>query len=300
VSMAAAVSNEMVEDFSTSHLPWRLDVSRGSVLEHRTVHMGESWAVDCRLGGMAGRRDAPQIRRTDGEYVAVLLVRHGTETFTQHGRRAQVGAGTAVIWDGVRPGECVSGQDLVKTTFFMPRDLCRDTMPHLDAIVARTVPDSPSLRLLFSWLQTSTSTEDLDGTAAATAGHVAIDLLTSAIGASSNVVLDTRTIRLMEIRAFIDAHFGDSELTVDTIASANAVSTRYLHLLFQETGESCRQYLMRRRQEAAHQLLMSATGLSITEVAHRCGFDTPSSFSRAYRAAFGLSPRASRNARRQT
>jgi AraC-like DNA-binding protein len=288
------VSNEMVAGFATSHLPWRLDVSRDAGLQHRTVELGDLWAVDCRLGGMVGRRDLREIRRTQGEYLAVLLVRHGTEVFTQRGRRAEVGAGTAVVWDGVRPGECFSAGRLLKTTFFIPRELGRETLPRFDSIIGRPLPDSPSLRLLFSWLRTSMGTGDLDEAAATTAGHVAVDLLTSAIGASSSMVLDTRAIRLMEIRDFIDAHMGDPELSVEDIAGATAVSTRYLHSLFQGTGETCRQYLTRRRLEAAHQLLTTQVHLPITEIAHRCGFDSPSSFSRAYRASHGIAPREAR------
>lgn len=76
------------------------------------------------------------------------------------------------------------------------------------------MPGSLSLRLLSSWLQTSTTAEKLDKTAAATAGHIAVDLLTSAIGASSNVALNTPAIRPMESRTVMDAHLGDAELTV--------------------------------------------------------------------------------------
>jgi AraC-like DNA-binding protein len=288
------VSNDMVQGFALSHLPWRLDVSRDAGLQHKTVELGDLWAVDCSLGGMVGRRDLREIRRTEGEYMAVLLVRDGTEVFTQLGRRAEVGAGTAVIWDGVRPGECFSAGHLVKTTFFMPRELGRETLPQFNSIVGRPLPDSPSLRLLFSWLRTSMSAGGLDEAAATTAGHVAVDLLTSAIGASSSMVLDTRAIRLLEVKDFIDSHLGDPELSVDDIAYACAVSTRYLHTLFKGTGETCRQYLMRRRVEAAHQLLNTQTYLSITDVGHRCGFDSPSSFSRAYRAAHGVAPREAR------
>jgi AraC-like DNA-binding protein len=297
VSMVAVVSDEMVTDFSASHLPWQLEVSRESRLEHRAVQLGDSWVVDCRLGGMAGARGVREIRRTAGEYVAVLLVRQGMETFTQSGRKVEVGPGTAMIWDGVRPGECFSGPHLVKSTLFLPREVCRNALPRLDAVLARGVPDSPSLRLLFAWLQTTAAVPALDEDTAAKAGRIAVDLLASALGAIPDLVLDTTSVRLMEIKGFIDAHFGDAELTVEEIASANAVSTRYLHLLFQDTDESCRQYLMRRRREEAHQLLLLAPHLSITQIAHRCGFDNPSSFSRAYRAAYGMPPREARSRR---
>ncbi|MGJ9403547.1 helix-turn-helix domain-containing protein [Arthrobacter sp. KK5.5] len=293
----STVSNEMVNDFSTSHLPWRLNVRRDAVLEHKTVLLGGPWAVDCRLGGMTGRRDSREIERTDGEYVAVLLVRQGRETFTQSGRAAEIAPGYAALWDGVRPSECFSNGTLVKTTLFLPRDLCRDAVPQLETLVARPLPPSPSLRLLFDWLRTLKTMKGLDGDAAATAGRVAIDLLSSAIGASPGLTLDTRAIRLMEVKAFIDANLGDAQLTVDDIARANAVSTRYLHMLFQGSGETCRQYLMCRRRETANRLLQSSGPLSITEIAHRTGFDNPSSFSRAYRAAYGRSPREARGAR---
>jgi AraC-like DNA-binding protein len=147
-------------------------------------------------------------------------------------------------------------------------------------------------------LRTSTNSPDLDEDAAALAGRIAVDLLASAIGASSDIVLDTKSIRLMEIKAFIETRLGDATLTVDDIAHGNSVSTRYLHALFEGTGETCREFLMRRRRELAYQLLLSPAPVSVTEVAHRCGFDNPSSFSRAFRAAYGVSPREARNVRR--
>jgi AraC family transcriptional activator of tynA and feaB len=246
---------------------------------------------------MSGRRGQREINRTDGDFAAVLLVRQGREVFSQGGRQATVGPGTAVMWDGVMPGECYSEGPLVKTTLFMPRQLCLEALPRLDLLVARPLATNPSLHLLFDWLRTSMKTPDLDEDAAAMAGRIAIDLLASAIGASSNIVLDTKTIRLMEIKAFIECRLGDSSLAVDDIARANAVSNRYLHALFEGTGETCREFLMRRRRELAYQLLLSPAEVSVTEVAHRCGFDNPSSFSRTFRAAYGMSPREARSTR---
>lgn len=291
------VNDEMVDQFSTSHLPWQLDVVRDAALKHQAAKLGELWAVDCRLGGMAGRRGQREISQTDGDYAAVLLVRNGQEVFSQSGRKAIVGPGTAVMWDGVIPGECFSDGALVKTTLFMPRQLCLEALPRLESLVGRPMAATPSLRLLFDWLHTSTRARDLDEDAAAIAGRIAVDLLASAIGASSNIVLDTKAIRLMEIKAFVEARLGDASLTVDDIAHGNAVSTRYLHTLFEGTGETCREFLMRRRRELAYQLLLSPARVSVTEVAHRCGFDNPSSFSRAFRAAYGISPREARSAR---
>lgn len=54
-----------------------------------------------------------------------------------------------------------------------------------------------------------------------------------------NIVLDTRAIRLMEVRDFIDVNLRDAALGVVDIAHANALSIRYLHLRFKESGETC-------------------------------------------------------------
>jgi AraC family transcriptional activator of tynA and feaB len=292
----SVVSNEMVMDFSSSHLPWRLDVGRHEALRHKTRTLGEFWAVECKLGGMSGRRGATELRRTEGEHLAVLLVRKGSEIFTQNDKTALVGEGCAVIWDGVKSAECHSAASLEKFTFFLPRDLAREALPGFESVIGRPLESSPSLRLLFSWMETSMGSADMDDAAASTAGRVAVDLLTSAIGASSNMVLDTRSIRLMEVRDFIDTHLRDAALGVVDIAQANAVSIRYLHLLFKESGETCGQYLLRRRLEVAQRLLTVQPGLSVTEIGLRCGFSSPSSFSRAYRVSYGISPRDARRA----
>jgi hypothetical protein len=88
-------------DITESHLPWALDLDPQFEPRSRRFSLGESWVVGCRIGPMTGRRRSGELRRTAGEFVAVLLVERGTEVLVQQGRTAEVGAGAAARWDGV-------------------------------------------------------------------------------------------------------------------------------------------------------------------------------------------------------
>lgn len=289
------VGYSAVHRFADTHLPWDLDVTRDGGLRCLTRELGDLWLVDCQLGGMVGRREQAELRRTSGEFVAVLLVRYGVECFTQRGQRAQVPSGSMTLWDSTGSSECFSDSRLQKTTLFFPRDQFSRTLPSLDRVVARTVPASPTLRLLFSWLETVSSCDTMDERAALTAGRTALDLLTASLGGVPELTMDTADLRLMEIQAFIREHFTDPALTVDAIALGCHVSVRYIHTLFSRSPTSCRQYLMETRLTAARRQLSEHPWLSVTQVAHGCGFDSSSSFSRSYRRRFGHSPRDERS-----
>jgi AraC family transcriptional regulator of arabinose operon len=91
----------------------------------------------------------------------------------------------------------------------------------------------------------------------------------------------------------IDEHLA-SPLDVDEIAAAALVSTSHLIRLFRrELGTTPARYLWTRRVERAVAML-EETGLTLGEIAHRCGFSTTHHFSRRVREATGLAPTAVR------
>ncbi|OOL31548.1 hypothetical protein GQ85_12945 [Rhodococcus rhodochrous] len=134
---------EMHESFCASHLPWNLRFDPTVAPTSTRVNLGQPWVVGCSVGSMSGYRRAAELRRTPGEYIAVLMIRRGTETLTQRGRSAEVTAGTA-LGDGVRPVECFSAGTLIKDTLFVPQHLLTDAVPDLDSALARTSRSSHS------------------------------------------------------------------------------------------------------------------------------------------------------------
>jgi AraC-like DNA-binding protein len=92
---------------------------------------------------------------------------------------------------------------------------------------------------------------------------------------------------------FIDAHLGDAELSPQAIAHAAGVSVRHLHRLFQETGLSVGEWILQRRLQRARCDLADERfrGNTVLDVASGWGFKDPAHFSRAFRAAFGLTAR---------
>ncbi|MFF9199466.1 helix-turn-helix domain-containing protein [Streptomyces sp. NPDC014779] len=101
------------------------------------------------------------------------------------------------------------------------------------------------------------------------------------------------------IRAYIEEHLHDPELTPGTIADAHHISLSHLHRVFTEQsgGETVAAWIRRRRLENARRDLADPLlrTTPIQSVATRWGMPRPSCFARAFRAAYGESPREHRH-----
>jgi AraC-like DNA-binding protein len=101
-----------------------------------------------------------------------------------------------------------------------------------------------------------------------------------------------RTMRLDRIRAHIDAQLADTELSAHAAARALGMSVRSLHLALAPTGESFGELVQRRRLAACHTLLRRPNNAAtIADIAYACGFNSLSSFYRAFRRVYGACPR---------
>ena len=97
---------------------------------------------------------------------------------------------------------------------------------------------------------------------------------------------------LTAAKTMMDEHL-EHKHSIDTLATAVGLNRRKLSegfsLLF---GTSVANYLAERRMQRARELLQS--NLPMTEVAAQVGYESQSSFGRAYKSAFGLTPGSER------
>ncbi len=94
----------------------------------------------------------------------------------------------------------------------------------------------------------------------------------------------------------IELQLGDGDLSLHQVADQQHVSARYIQKLFQQAGLSFSHYLRRRRLEHCHADLASPAhkNLSISDICFHWGFNDAAHFSRAFRADYGMTPRAFR------
>lgn len=102
-------------------------------------------------------------------------------------------------------------------------------------------------------------------------------------------------LRTAAIKQEVKRRLHDSELSPATVAQLFAISVRTLHRLFEAEGQSFARYLQSERLSRARALIeRDAPTSSLTQIALDCGFSDASHFSRSYRAAFGETPRDTR------
>ena len=98
--------------------------------------------------------------------------------------------------------------------------------------------------------------------------------------------------RIAEARQLIEAQLSNPELTVEGLAAAMNVSSRYLRGLFHGTEKLSHYILRRRLEESANQLgSVLHQNRSITSIAFQCGFSNTAHFSRAFRKLYAMTPR---------
>ena len=88
---------------------------------------------------------------------------------------------------------------------------------------------------------------------------------------------------------FIERHYGE-ELSVERLAKISGFSKYHFHRIFLSiVGENVSTFIRRIRLSASSGKLSQH---SVTEVAMKSGYETPSSFAKAFKENFGLSPSA--------
>ena len=92
------------------------------------------------------------------------------------------------------------------------------------------------------------------------------------------------------VKAYIEEHLTDADLSAETIAAAHNVSTRKLYADWANTGGRLTDHIIRRRLDSARDALITRRYLTIPAVARAHGFADPTHFTKRFRAAFGVTP----------
>lgn len=205
----------------------------------------------------------------------------------------------------VRPGEMRIGDFSRQSRFILPehhslcvslnRQALSERVSMLDRFHGWRLPDSPVSRVLGTALLTA-----FDQMPHATQRDASVmsDLLTSLVVDAMNyqTVNCMESIEISDLSVFcailhtIRRNLHDPDCSAVTIASHLGVSRSKLYRLCQELGTPA-ELLRHERLRKAAKLIQRGAGANLDRLAYNVGFASRQSFSRAFKAQFGLSPR---------
>lgn len=219
-------------------------------------------------------------------------------------------AGSASI--EVQPGDiCVldcaetfetQASDFENLTLVIPRALLEATLPRLEALHGLVLKAgstwncilSQHLRVLYEQAPRMTLRECekiASGTLALLAACLQGEIEAHDAQAGAQI---TRTV--LQVRRYIDEHLSDPSLSAEQVAARFALSRATLYRLFEPFG-GVAGYIRARRLRRAFFALRARelANLRISDIAQRCGFASMATFTRAFKAAYGVTPAALRS-----
>ncbi len=285
------------ELLSETHLQWSVRVPGERQYPNYRAWVRRQWIddlalLDCECGPCAGSRGRAELSATDGEYVAVLITRSGSETVSQGGAEAYMKPGDAVAWDSTRPARFEVWEPLAKRSLLIPRSA-------LDEVSGRAWTragvlldgTAPAVRLLTGYLDALSRTlPDLSISGVSAARNATLELFIGALQPGGPVDSSTVGPALRaNMERWIERHLLDGEVTPAAIAAAHNVSVRTVYRVFEMTDETVGEVVRVRRLAKARRDV-AESGEPISTIAYRWRFSDSSHFSKAFKAHYGVSP----------
>ncbi|CAM5647432.1 helix-turn-helix domain-containing protein [Streptomyces tanashiensis] len=249
------------------------------------------------------------IARSPEALVTVGVQVSGTATFVQDGRRAEVGEGDLVVYDTTRPYSFDYPQRFATHVFQLPRHALGVPDSDIRQVTGNAIGTGDGLgamlRPFLAGLASSSAASPSGGYPPAVANRLAgnvVDLFATLITERAHpggTDTDARSHLVVRVRDHINRNLGDPDLSPERIARSHRISVRYLHRLFEGEGTTVGALIRQRRLEECGRELArrGRTAPTVSAVAQRWGFVNPAHFSRAFRAAYGVSPREWRSLR---
>ena len=264
----------------SSHGVGQLRLLRLEAPAQRVVHNG----ADSSLGG-AGKA-TPSIQ--------LVYARKGALKTRMGGKRFTVRPGEFVLLDNTRFYQMEMDTAHEAVDLMMPLGWLDRYLPDPGALLGRPVSARSGWGApLGSLLETMAEGIDQTPLPRPMIAEQVGTLLTLATGFHEPAVESRHRGQLArQILRRIETDFADPELSPETLAAELGISKRYLQQLLAGSGTSFVQELTATRLDRASDMLSDprAGGLSVGEIAFRCGFLDPGYFARAFRKRFGRTP----------
>lgn len=299
------------EEFSTRSLPspeqleawraWYGSVFETSSLQSETGFEARnlSWKLDgvvfsrVLAPAISVARTRPLIRRDPVDHWAITVGKHSETSLEHRGISLTAPAGTPFVLSLGEEMRSARAQD-ERVQLYLGRDSFRPVAAMLDAAIA-TALTSQSGRLLADFMLLldrnlpGLNAEELERLPGAIQGMIAACLVPSAARTADARPLIWATL-MERVRRAVNRNLRSPSLRTETLCREAATSRSQLYRLLESEG-GVANYIQRRRLSESFSLLCdSANGLPIGRVAEMLCFADASTFSRAFRREFGMSP----------
>ena len=260
-------------------------------------------------GAYRVRRQTPLHEGVKKEWLLVAIQRQGGSRLRQLGRDSALAPGDIALYSTAQPYRLEFDGAFRQTVIGFPAAPLRALCPDIDVLVGGAMSGRrPQVALLAAMADCHFDTDY--GALPHQAGtHAASALSATLAGCAVTQPAGEDATRsklsqyhLERLRRFAMSRLGDSGLSVGDVAAALNISAAHIHRLFSGQQHTFSAWLWHTRLEQCHLALANPAfgGLSISQIAFKYGFAHASHFSRAYRAQFGITPSARRQANATT
>ena len=270
----------------------------------RSNRIGRLLVAQVRSTAQDIRRTPRDINPSEEEYFHVLLVAKGVGQVSQDGRQAEFHPGDWVAYDSFRPVQLLFESDWDACSLSFPRETVQLSESERRLMTARRMDGSTGVtgvvsRFLLDLARTSEHVPAAQSERALLqAGDLVASLLSDYAASSEAVRGCLQRTLMLRIKDYIGQRLSDPGLGPPEIAAAANISVRYLHKIFEAEHRSVSQYIKGLRLERSRRELLDPrlADRPIAAVAFACGFGDLSGFNRAFKDAYGTSPRQLRTA----
>jgi len=278
-----------------------MDVSSRSEPSQGFRAEGRAWCIDSGLvlaqlttPAALAVRSPELIRRLPVDHWVVTHLLQGTMAVEITGDTFDVRAGQSFVWSLGRASRSLRSQ-AERVDMFLSRDVFPDMAAALDAATG-SVLITPLARMLGEFLRTLLQRMPLvaDRDAFRLTGGVA-SLVVACMEPSEDRLraaqLPIDIVRLERVRQAVRAHLQSPSLGPEMLCRLVGMSRSNLYRLLEPQGGVTSYIQHHRLVEARRRLSGSGNAQPVALIAHDLCFADLSTFSRAFRASFGISPR---------
>lgn len=263
----------------------------------REAKFGEVVLTDILLSEQRIRRSRQHISRLDKDCYYLQLLHRGNLSVFQRGETHRSNAARGAIFCATEQYELQCHGEVRSFYLELPRDEFAQRFPREQIPVSASLNTTQGLGRIATEFCATLATEGsrLEDGVRAGLGNQLMDVLAFTLLSSEGDMPaaegSVQKARLRSVQQWIETHIADPDLSLEKVATANGMSLRYLHVLFENCEMSASEWIWNRRLQLAYDRISRGDGRSITSIAYDHGFNSSAHFSTMFRRKYGASPR---------